>query len=53
VCGLRLDLAGLGEHPAMGSCEHDHESLNIYKTDEFIDYMSDYELLKKGFFPWR
>jgi hypothetical protein len=30
-----------------GFCEHDNEPLGSLKGGEFLDYMGDYELLKK------
>jgi hypothetical protein len=34
------------------SCEHSNKSLSFLKSEEFIDNLSDYQLLKKNFVPW-
>jgi hypothetical protein len=45
-------------HPAQdrdhlgGSCEHDNDSLSFIKGKEFLDQMSDYQLLKKASGRW-
>jgi hypothetical protein len=35
-----------------GSYEHDNESLGSFKSEEFLDYLSDFYLLKKDSAPW-
>jgi len=35
-----------------GSCEHGNEPSGSKKGGKFLDYLSDYELLKEGFAPW-
>jgi hypothetical protein len=35
-----------------GSCEHDHEPSGSIKEGEFLDYLSDYQLLKKDSALW-
>jgi hypothetical protein len=47
-----LDLSGSGYGPAAGSCEHGNEHSRSIKGGEFLDYLSDYWLLKKTFAPW-
>jgi hypothetical protein len=36
----------------MGCCEHDNEPSGSIKGEEFLDYVSDYQLLKKDSTPW-
>jgi hypothetical protein len=33
--------------------EHSHEPRSSIKGDEFLEYLSDYKLLKKSSIPWR
>jgi hypothetical protein len=35
----------------VGSCEHGNELLGFIKGGKFLDYMSDYQLLKKDSAP--
>jgi hypothetical protein len=35
-----------------GSCEHGNEPLGSIKGGEFLDWLSDYYLLKKDSVPW-
>jgi hypothetical protein len=43
-CGL--DSSGTGCGPVAGSCEHDNEPSGSIKAEEFLDYLSDYYLVK-------
>jgi hypothetical protein len=36
----------------VGSCEHSNEPLHSIKVGEFIDYLNNYQLLKKDVVPW-
>jgi hypothetical protein len=35
-----------------GTCEHGNEPLGSIKGGEFVDWIHDYELLKKASAPW-
>jgi hypothetical protein len=35
-----------------GSYEHGNEPSGSIKSGEFVEYLSDYQLLKKGSDPW-
>jgi hypothetical protein len=35
-----------------GSCAHDNEPSSFIKAEEFLDYLSDCQLLKKDSAPW-
>jgi len=35
-----------------GFCEHGNENLGFIKGGKFIEYLSDYYLLKKNSAPW-
>jgi hypothetical protein len=43
-CGLGASGSGYG--PATGSCEHGNEPSSSIKGGEFLDQLSDYQLLK-------
>jgi hypothetical protein len=34
------------------SCEHGNEPSDSIKDGEFLDYLSDYQLVKMGYVPW-
>jgi hypothetical protein len=36
-----------------GLCENGNELSGSIKSREFLDYLSDYQLLKKDSVPWR
>jgi hypothetical protein len=38
--------------PVAGSCEHDSKPSGSTKVGEFLDYLSDYYLLRKDYTPW-
>jgi hypothetical protein len=42
-----MDASGLRQGPVTGSREHGNESLGSIKGGEFLDYLSNYLLLKK------
>jgi hypothetical protein len=44
-----LDLSGSGQRPVAGSSKHGNELLGSIKRGEFLDYRSNYQLLKKNF----
>jgi hypothetical protein len=48
-CGLVA--SGLGQGPVAGCCEHGNELSGSIKGGEFIDYLSDFWLLKKESAP--
>jgi hypothetical protein len=33
-------------------CEHGNEPSGSIKCEKFLDYLSDYQLLKKDYAPW-
>jgi hypothetical protein len=45
----RLDSSGLGYEPVACSFENGNESLGSIKDDAFLEWRSDYYLLKRGF----
>jgi hypothetical protein len=47
-----LNLFGLGSALVAGSCEHDNEPSVSIKGEEFLDWMSDYCVLKKYSVLW-
>jgi hypothetical protein len=51
-CGL--DASGSGYEPVGGCCEHGNEPepAGSIKGGEFLDLLSDYQLVKKGCAPW-
>jgi hypothetical protein len=49
-CGL--DSTGAGYGPVAGSCEYGNEPSGSIKGGEFLDWLSDYELLKMDSAPW-
>jgi hypothetical protein len=44
-----IDLAGWG--PVEGSCEHDNEPSGFIKCWEFLEWLHNWQLLKKGSAP--
>jgi hypothetical protein len=48
-----LDSSGSGQRPVAGSCEHRIETSGSIKGGEFLDYLSDYQLLKEDSAPWK
>jgi hypothetical protein len=52
-CGPDPDASGSGQAPVAGSCEHCSEPSDSIKGREFIDQLSDCELLYKDYAPWR
>jgi len=49
-CGLGPSGSGYG--PAAGPCEYGNECSGSIKGEKFLDFLSDYWLLKKNFVPW-
>jgi hypothetical protein len=49
-CGL--DLAGSAQRLVAGSCEHDNEPSGSMKGGDFLDYLRNYQHLKKDSAPW-
>jgi hypothetical protein len=47
-----LDSSDSGEGPMEGSCEHDKELSGSIKFWEILEYLRDWQLLKKGSAPW-
>jgi hypothetical protein len=47
-----LDWSGSGYGPVEGSCEHDNEPLCAIECLEFLEYLHNLWLLKKGSVPW-
>jgi hypothetical protein len=43
-CGV--DSSGSGEGPLADCCEHGNETSGSIKGGEFLDYLSDYQLLR-------
>jgi hypothetical protein len=41
-----------GQEPVTGSCEHGNEPSVSINGGEFLDYISDYQLLKKDSASW-
>jgi hypothetical protein len=52
--GVRYELVASGSEqgPVMGPAGHSDEPSGTIKSGEFLDYLSDYQLLKKEFAPW-
>jgi hypothetical protein len=50
--GCGLDASYSDQKPLADCCEHGNEALGFIKSREFIDQMSDYQLLKKGSSLW-
>jgi hypothetical protein len=46
-----MDSSGSGQGPVAGSCEH-NEASSCIKGREFLDWLSDCQLLKKDSAPW-
>jgi hypothetical protein len=51
VC-VRIGVFWPGQGPVAGSGRHDNEPSNLIKGGEFLDQLSDYQLLKKDCDPW-
>jgi hypothetical protein len=49
-CGL--DSSDSGQRPLVVFCEHGNKSSGSIKFREFLDYLSDYQLLKKDPTLW-
>jgi hypothetical protein len=47
-----MDSSGSESGPVAGCCEHDNEHLGYIKDEEFIDYLSDSQLLNNDIAPW-
>jgi hypothetical protein len=47
-----LDWSGSGYGPVDASCEHGNEPLGFIKCWEFLEYLNNGGLLKKGSAPW-
>jgi hypothetical protein len=50
MCGL--EAFGLGLEPVMSPCEHSNEPFGPISGREFLDWLSDYQLLKKDSAPF-
>jgi hypothetical protein len=50
TCGL--DASGSGYGPVAGFCEHRNESSGSTEGGEFLDKLSDCQLLKKDYSQW-
>jgi hypothetical protein len=50
--GFELDACGSGLGPVAGSCEQSNEPSGSIRRREFLDKLSDYELLKEESAPW-
>jgi hypothetical protein len=48
-CGL--DSSGSGYRQVVGSCEYGNESSGSIKGREFLDQLSDYQILTKDYAP--
>jgi hypothetical protein len=46
-----LDASGLGYEKVAGSCEHRNEPSHSINGGEFLDWLNDYQLLKKDYAP--
>jgi hypothetical protein len=42
-----LDSFGLRSGPVAGFCEHGNEHSRFIKDEEFIEYLSDYQVMKQ------
>jgi hypothetical protein len=51
VGSCRLDVYGSGQEPVAGTCEHVNEYSGSIKGGEFLDYLSDCQLIKDSA-PW-
>jgi hypothetical protein len=47
-----LDQCGSGYGPMEGSCEHDNEPWGSIKSWEVLEWLHNWQLLKKGPAPW-
>jgi hypothetical protein len=43
-----MDSSGSGQRPVAGSCGHSNEHSDSKNNEEFIDQLSNYQLVKKG-----
>jgi hypothetical protein len=41
-----------GQGPVVGSCKHGNEPSTSVKGEELLDYLSDYQLVKKNPASW-
>jgi len=46
-----MDSSGSGEDLVVGSCQHGNEPSGCIKDGEFLDQLSDYQLLKYNSAP--
>lgn len=44
--GCRLDYCGKGQGPVAGLCEHGNEPFDAIKGGEFLEQLTDYEILR-------
>jgi hypothetical protein len=49
--GKWMDTTGSGQGPVVDPCEHSNESSGSIKDGDFLDWLSDYYLLKDSA-PW-
>jgi hypothetical protein len=49
MCEGRLNDISLGKSPMEGSCEQDNEPSGSVKDGDFLEQLSDNQLLKKNF----
>jgi hypothetical protein len=47
-----LDWSGSGDGPVEGSCEHGNELSGSIRCWEFLEWLQNGQLLKKGSAPW-
>jgi len=52
VGSCELGASGSGQGKVAGSYEHGTEPSGSIKRVEFLDYVNDYQLLKKDSAPW-
>jgi hypothetical protein len=47
-----VDASGSGYGPVVGPCKHGNEPPGSVEGSKFLNYVSDYQLLKKDSAPW-